>query len=76
MEQDKEVAVGAYQVGTCQGAAGAATKTGGEAVGQTPVSQCKKAGTAEANGQASEPDDLLLEGEEGDYFLELLMRKA
>ncbi len=31
---------------------------------------------AEANGQASGSDDLLLEGEEGEYFLELLMRKA
>jgi hypothetical protein len=76
MEQDEEVAVGVYQVGTCQGAAGVATETGEEAVGQSPVSQCKKTGTAEANGQASEPDDLLLEGEEGEYFLELLMRKA
>ncbi len=60
MEQDEEVAVGAFQVGTCQGT-----------VAQSPVSQCKKAGTAEANGQASEPDDLLLEREEGEYFLEL-----
>jgi hypothetical protein len=76
IEQDEEVAVGVYQVGTCQGAAGVTTETGGEAVGQSPVSQCKKAGIAEASGQASEPDDLLLEGEEGEYFLELLMRKA
>ncbi len=28
MEQDEEVAVGVYQVGTCQGAAGVATETG------------------------------------------------
>ncbi len=76
MEQDEEVAVGVYQEGTCQSAAGVATETGEETVGQSPVSQCKKAGIAEANGQASEPDDLLLEGEEGVYFLELLMRKT
>ncbi len=76
MEQDEEVAVGVYQVGMFQGAAGVATETGEETIGQSPVSQCKKAGIAEANGQASEPDDLLLEGEEGEYFLELLMMKA
>ncbi len=76
LELDEEVEVGVYQVGTCQDTAGATTETGKEAVGQPPVSQCKKAGVTEANGQASEPDDLLLEGEEGEYFLELLMRKA
>jgi hypothetical protein len=76
MEQDEEAVTGVYQVGTCQGAAGVATETKEGAAGQPSVSQCKKAGVAEANGQASEPDDLLLEGEEGEYFLELLMRKA
>jgi hypothetical protein len=76
MEQDEEVAVGVYQVGTCQGADGVATGTGEEAVRQPSVSQCKKAGIAEANGQVPGSDDLLLEGEEGEYFLELLMRKA
>ncbi len=70
------VAVGTYQVGTCQGAARATTETGEETGGQPPASQCKKAGIAEVSGQASEPDDLLLEGEEGEYFLKLLMRKA
>jgi hypothetical protein len=76
MEQDEEVAVGVYQVGTCQGAAGVAAGTEGEAVRQSSVSQCKKAEIAEANEQASGSDDLLLDGEEGEYFLELLMRKA
>ncbi len=65
MEEDEEVAAGVYQVGTCQ-----------EAVRQPTVGQCKKAGTIEADEKASEPDDLLLEGEEQEYFLELLMRKA
>jgi hypothetical protein len=75
-EQDEEVAVGVYQVGTCQGAAGTAAGTGKEAARQSSVSQCKKAETAEANEKASKSDDLLLEGEEQEYFLELLMRKA
>ncbi len=52
------------------------TETGERADGQPPVSQCEKAGIAEVNVPASEPDDLLLEGEEREYFLELLMRKA
>jgi hypothetical protein len=38
-----------------------------EAVEQSTMGQCKK---------ASEPDDLLLEGEEQEYFLKLLMRRA
>ncbi len=64
MEQDEEVVVGVYQVGMCQGTAGAAAGKG------------KEAGIAEGNEQASESDDLLLDGEEREYFLELLMRKA
>ncbi len=65
MGQDEEVAAGVYQVGTCQ-----------EAVEQSTAGQCKKAGIMEAGEEASEPDDLLLEGKEQEYFLELLMRKA
>jgi hypothetical protein len=76
MEQDEEAAVGVYHVGTCQGAGGVTTGAGEKADGQPSVSQCKKAGAAEANRQAPRSDDLLLEGEEGEYFLELLMRKA
>jgi hypothetical protein len=72
MEQDEEVAVGIYQVG----AAGVATGTGEKVVRQPPVSQRKKAGIAEANKEAPGSDDLLLDGEEQEYFLELLMRKA
>ncbi len=76
MEQDKEVAVGVYQVGACQDAARTATGTGEEAVKQSSVSQCKKAGIAEANEKAPGSDGLLLEEEEQEYFLELLMRRA
>jgi hypothetical protein len=76
MEQDEGMAVGVYQVGTCQGASGVATKTGEEAAGQPPADHCREAGVTEAEWQAPGPDDLLLEGEEGEYFLELLMRKA
>ncbi len=53
MEQDEEAAAGAYQVGTCQGAAEAegetANGTGREAVKQPTVGQCKKAEIIEAN---------------------------
>jgi hypothetical protein len=76
MEQDEEAAVGVYQVGTCQSAAGVTAETGEEAIEQSSVSQCKKAGTTEGGEQASGSDDLLLDGEEREYFLELLMRKA
>ncbi len=65
MEQDEEVAAGVYQVRMCQ-----------EAVKQSTVGQCKKASIIEVDEKASEPDSLLLEGEEQEYFLELLMRKA
>jgi hypothetical protein len=65
MEQDEEVAAGIYQVRVCQ-----------EAVEQSAVGQCKEASIIEEVKKASEPDGLLLEGEEQEYFLELLMRKV
>jgi hypothetical protein len=65
MEQEEEVAAGVYQVGACQ-----------EAAKQSVVGQCKKASIIEVDEKACEPDGLLLEGEEQEYFLELLMRKA
>jgi hypothetical protein len=68
-------AVEVYQVGTCRGADGVATKAEEKAAGQPPANQCREAGIIEAEWQAPGPDDLLLEGEEGEYFLELLMRK-
>jgi hypothetical protein len=65
MEQDEEAAVGVHQVRACQ-----------EVVKQPAVGQCKKASAAEKDERAPEPDGLLLEGEEQEYFLELLMRRA
>jgi hypothetical protein len=65
MEQDEEVAVGIHQVGAGQ-----------EVVKQATVGQCKKAGTVEGGEKTSKPEGLLLEGEEQEYFLELLMRRA
>ncbi len=65
MVQDEETAAGVYQVEACQ-----------EAIKQLSVGQCKEVGFIEADEKASEPDDLLLEGEEQEYFFELLMRKA
>jgi hypothetical protein len=64
-EQDEEVAAGVHQRRACQ-----------EAIKQSTVDQCKKANIIEVGEMTSEPDGLLLEGEEQEYFLELLMRKA
>ncbi len=71
LEQDGEVTVRVYQVGTCQSADGVPTETGEETAKHPSTNQREEDGW-----QAPGPDDLLLEGEEGDYFLELLMRKA
>ncbi len=38
--------------------------------------QCKRANVSEESEEASGPGGLLLEGEEQEYFLELLMRRA
>jgi hypothetical protein len=65
MEQEEEAAAGVYQVRACQ-----------EAVNQAAMGQCKKTSIMEVEEKASEPDDLLLEGEEQEYFLQLLMRTA
>ncbi len=65
VEQDEEATAGVHQVGEDQ-----------EVAEQAVVGQYKKASTAEGNGESPEPDDLLLEGEELEYFLELLMRRA
>ncbi len=43
---------------------------------QAAVGQCKKASTAEGSQEFPELDSLLVEGEEHEYFLELLMRRA
>ncbi len=63
--QDEEAAAGVYQVRVSQGVS-------------EPVAegQCKKASTEKGNEQPFEVEDLLVEGEEQEYFLELLMRRA
>jgi hypothetical protein len=47
-----------------------------ETVEQSMMGQCKKASIIEEDEETLEPDGLLLEGEEQEYFLELLMRRA
>jgi hypothetical protein len=63
--QDEEVVVGIHQVGAER-----------EASEQAAVGQCKGADAAEGDEQPPEPEDLLVDGEEQEYFLELLMRRA
>jgi hypothetical protein len=63
--QDEEGAVGVYQVGVDQETSEPAAK-----------GQCKKASTRKSDGRSLEMEDLLVEGEEQEYFLELLMRRA
>jgi hypothetical protein len=65
VEQDEEAAAGVHQV-----------RVGQEAAEPAALSQCKKANTTEGSEESPELDGLLLEGEEQEYFLELLMRKA
>ncbi len=65
VEQDEEAAVGVHQVRVDQ-----------EVAEQAAAGQCKKAKTTEESEEPPELDGLLLEGEEQEYFLELLMRKA
>ncbi len=65
MEQDEEAAVGIHQVRVDQ-----------EVDEQAAVGQCKEANTAEGGEKSPELDGLLVEGEEQEYFLELLMRRA
>ncbi len=40
------------------------------------MGQCKGASTAEGGEKSSELEDLLVDGEEQEYFLEMLMRRA
>jgi hypothetical protein len=76
LEQDEEEEVGVYQVGTCQGADETPPKTGRGAARHPPTSHREEAEAAEDGWRAPGPGDLLIEGEEGEYFLELLMREA
>ncbi len=63
--QNEEVVVGIHQVGADR-----------EVSEQAAVGQCKGADTAEGDEKPPELEDLLVDGEEQEYFLELLMRKA
>jgi hypothetical protein len=65
MAQDEEAAVGVYQVRAEQERSELAA--GG---------QCGGANAAENDEKSPEVEDLLVEGEEQEYFLELLMRRA
>jgi hypothetical protein len=61
--RDEEMEAGVHQV--------EASKATGETVKE---GQCKKAGEAKKERELPEREDLLVEGEEREYFLELLMR--
>jgi hypothetical protein len=63
--QGEEATVGVYQVGADQETSESETK-----------GQCKKASTGESGEWSLEVEDLLVEGEEQEYFRELLMRIA
>jgi hypothetical protein len=65
MEQDEEAAVGVHQIRVDQ-----------EVSEQATVGQCKEANAAKKDKTPLEMEDLLVEGEEQEYFLELLMRRA
>ncbi len=70
------MAVGIYQVGTCQSADEASMETGKGAARHPPTGHREETEIMEDGWQVPGPGDLLMEGEEGEYFLELLMRKA
>jgi hypothetical protein len=55
---------------------GVAVAAGQEVPEQATMGQCEKAEVAGGGEETSEPEGLLLEGEEQEYFLELLIRKA
>jgi hypothetical protein len=79
LEQDGEEEDGVYHVGTCQGAGGASLESGegqDRAFMRPPMGEREGAKAVEDSWWAPGPEDLLIEGEEGEYFLELLMREA
>ncbi len=63
--QGEEATVGVYQAGVDQ-----------ETSEPAAEGQCKKASTGKSDEWSLEVEDLLVEGEEQEYFLELLMRTA
>jgi hypothetical protein len=75
LEQDEGEEVGIYQVGARQGADESPVGVGKEAIACPPGKGRRGAEAAEDDCWASGPSDLLIEGEEGEYFIELLMRE-
>ncbi len=75
LEQDEEVAVGVYQVGTCQSADGEPMEAGKGVAKRPPTGHREETESVQDGWQTPGPGDLLIEGEEGEYFLELLMRR-
>ncbi len=75
LEQDEGEEVGIYQVGARQGADESPVGVGKEAIACPPGKGWGGAEAAEDDCWASGPTDLLIEGEEGEYFIELLMRE-
>jgi hypothetical protein len=78
LEQDEEEGDGTYYVGTCQGAGNVPLETRGRqssAAVVPPKEGSNDEETAEDCWWTPGPEDLLIEGEEGEYFLELLMRE-
>ncbi len=79
LEQDGEEEDGVYHVGTCRGASSASLETGKKEDGafvRPPMGGREDAKAVADSWWACRPEDLLIEGEEGEYFLELLMREA
>jgi hypothetical protein len=79
LEQDGEEEDGTYYVRTCQGAGSSPPETGegqGGAVVRPPMKYREAIEIVEDSWWIPGPEDLLIEGEEGEYFLELLMREV
>ncbi len=79
LEQDEEEKDGTYHVGTCQGASSLPPKATGKqcsAVVRLPKEEDEDTETVEDSWWTPEPRDVQIEGEEKEYFLELLMRES
>jgi hypothetical protein len=77
LEQDEEEEDGTYYVGTCQGAGSVPVETGerqSSAVVCPPKEESEDEETVEDSWWIPGPEDLLIEGEEREYVVELLMR--
>jgi hypothetical protein len=78
LEQDEEEEDGTYYVGTCQGTSGVppeAREKQCSTVVCPPTEEYENAETEEGSWWTPGPEDLLIEGEEREYFLKLLMRE-